>query len=177
MLPLPPPTRPHPRMQVLYILMNGTGVGFSVEPIFVEQLPTVAERFVQTSSTVMVEDSREGWARALREIIALLYTGHVSVCWCAALLAAGLGLQTDTAASSALRVPEQVLAACRCAPCFSQITSLLHQQLVRIDAQRFLKFQPLLFNSMCVCVCSSSNSTASTDCARRCPYPCPPPQN
>jgi hypothetical protein len=65
-------------LQVLYILMNGTGVGFSVEPIFVEQLPTVAERFVQTSSTVMVEDSREGWARALREIIALLYTGHVS---------------------------------------------------------------------------------------------------
>lgn len=59
--------------------MNGTGVGFSVEPIFVEQLPTVAERFVQTSSTVVVEDSREGWARALREIIALLYTGHVSV--------------------------------------------------------------------------------------------------
>lgn len=65
-------------LQVLYILMNGTGVGFSVEPIFVEQLPTVAERFVQTSSTVVVEDSREGWARALREIIALLYTGHVS---------------------------------------------------------------------------------------------------
>jgi hypothetical protein len=64
--------------QVLYILMNGTGVGFSVEPIFVDQLPTVAERFVQTSSTVVVEDSREGWARALREIIALLYTGHVS---------------------------------------------------------------------------------------------------
>lgn len=58
--------------------MNGTGVGFSVEPMFVEQLPTVAERFVQTSSTVVVEDSREGWARALREIIALLYTGHVS---------------------------------------------------------------------------------------------------
>lgn len=66
-------------MQVLYILMNGTGVGFSVEPIFVDQLPTVAERFVQTSSTVVVEDSREGWARALREIIALLYTGHVSL--------------------------------------------------------------------------------------------------
>jgi hypothetical protein len=44
----------------------------------VEQLPVVAERFVQTSSTVVVEDSREGWARALREIIALLYTGHVS---------------------------------------------------------------------------------------------------
>jgi len=68
----------HLVMQVLYILMNGTGVGFSVEPIFVDQLPTVAERFVQTSSTVVVEDSREGWARALREIIALLYTGHVS---------------------------------------------------------------------------------------------------
>jgi hypothetical protein len=57
--------------------MNGTGVGFSVEPQYVAQLPTVAERMVQTASTVVVEDSREGWARALREIIALLYTGHV----------------------------------------------------------------------------------------------------
>jgi hypothetical protein len=47
----------------------------------------VAERFVQTSSTVVVEDSREGWARALREIIALLYTGHVSGAWSAWLLA------------------------------------------------------------------------------------------
>lgn len=56
------------------------GVGFSVEPCCVEQLPKVAERLVQTSSTVVVEDSREGWARALREIIALLYTGHVSAC-------------------------------------------------------------------------------------------------
>lgn len=54
------------------------GVGFSVEPRCVEQLPVVAERFVQTSSTVVVDDSREGWARALREIIALLFTGHVS---------------------------------------------------------------------------------------------------
>lgn len=68
--------------------MNGTGVGFSVEPIFVEQLPTMAERFVQTSSTVVVEDSREGWARALREVIALLYTGHVSLRAC---FSSGLG--------------------------------------------------------------------------------------
>jgi ribonucleoside-triphosphate reductase len=59
--------------------MNGTGVGYSVEPRYVHQLPTVAERFVQTSSTIVVEDSREGWARALRELLALLYTGHVSV--------------------------------------------------------------------------------------------------
>ena len=44
------------------------------------QLPVVTERFVQTSSTVVVEDSREGWARALREIIALLYTGHGGCC-------------------------------------------------------------------------------------------------
>eukprot|EP00878_Enallax_costatus_P030821 GHUV01033617.1.p1 GENE.GHUV01033617.1~~GHUV01033617.1.p1 ORF type:complete len:623 (+),score=174.24 GHUV01033617.1:276-2144(+) len=72
-----PIDHPHAFDEVLYILMNGTGVGFSVEPRCVEQLPVVAERFVQTSSTVVVEDSREGWARALREIIALLYTGHV----------------------------------------------------------------------------------------------------
>lgn len=72
-----PIDHPHAFDEVLYILMNGTGVGFSVEPRCVAQLPVVAERFVQTSSTVVVEDSREGWARALREIIALLYTGHI----------------------------------------------------------------------------------------------------
>lgn len=65
---------------------RSAGVGFSVEPRCVAQLPVVAERFVQTSSTVVVEDSREGWARALREIIALLYTGHVSLLLAAAQL-------------------------------------------------------------------------------------------
>jgi ribonucleoside-diphosphate reductase alpha chain len=72
-----PIEHPHAFDEVLYILMNGTGVGFSVEPQCVQQLPVVAERFSQTSSTLVVEDSREGWARALRELIALLYSGQV----------------------------------------------------------------------------------------------------
>lgn len=54
------------------------GVGFSVEAQCVAKLPAVAERFMHSSSTVVVEDSREGWARALREVLALLWTGQVS---------------------------------------------------------------------------------------------------
>lgn len=69
----------HPQAfdEILFILMNGTGVGFSVEEQFVKQLPSVAERFVHSSTIVVVDDSREGWARAFREIVALLYTGQV----------------------------------------------------------------------------------------------------
>eukprot|EP00775_Hariotina_reticulata_P008318 gene8318-8503_t len=72
-----PINHPHSFDELLYILMNGTGVGFSVEPRCVEQLPVVADCFSQSSSTLVVEDSREGWARALRELIALLYTGQI----------------------------------------------------------------------------------------------------
>ncbi|GLC45817.1 hypothetical protein PLESTB_001152500 [Pleodorina starrii] len=63
--------------ETLFVLMNGTGVGFSVEAHQVEKLPTVAERFSNSSTMVVVEDSREGWARALREVLALLWTGQI----------------------------------------------------------------------------------------------------
>ncbi|PNW76339.1 hypothetical protein CHLRE_12g549427v5 [Chlamydomonas reinhardtii] len=63
--------------EALFVLMNGTGVGFSVEAHQVEQLPPVAEKFVNSSTLVVVEDSREGWARALREVLALLWTGQI----------------------------------------------------------------------------------------------------
>ncbi|KAG2438436.1 hypothetical protein HYH02_010891 [Chlamydomonas schloesseri] len=63
--------------EALFVLMNGTGVGFSVEAHQVEKLPPVAEKFVNSSTMVVVEDSREGWARALREVLALLWTGQI----------------------------------------------------------------------------------------------------
>ena len=63
--------------EILYILMNGTGVGFSVESRFTEQLPIVAEDFHSSDSVIAVSDSKLGWAKALKEIIHLLYSGQI----------------------------------------------------------------------------------------------------
>ncbi|MDC0012703.1 hypothetical protein OAE29_05525 [Octadecabacter sp.] len=64
--------------EVLYILMNGTGVGFSVERQYADKLPTVPDvEFDYIDSVVSVTDSKDGWARAYRDLIAYLYTGRV----------------------------------------------------------------------------------------------------
>jgi len=63
--------------EALYILMNGTGVGFSVETQHVDKLPLVAEEFHQTDTTIIVADSKLGWAKALKELVAMLYTGQI----------------------------------------------------------------------------------------------------
>ena len=63
--------------EVMYILMCGTGVGFSVERQFTNNLPVVAEEFHETDSVIRVKDSRIGWASAYRELISLLYSGRV----------------------------------------------------------------------------------------------------
>ena len=63
--------------EILYVLMNGTGVGFSVERQFISQLPVVAEEFFETETTVVVADSKLGWAKAFKEIIAMLYQGQI----------------------------------------------------------------------------------------------------
>lgn len=63
--------------EALYILMNGTGVGFSVETMHVNKLPSVAEEFHKTDTTIVVADSKLGWAKALKELVAMLYTGQV----------------------------------------------------------------------------------------------------
>lgn len=69
----------HPRAfdEVLYILTCGTGVGFSCETRYVNELPDVAETLHDTDSTIVVSDSRIGWASAYRELIAMLYAGKV----------------------------------------------------------------------------------------------------
>ena len=63
--------------EVMYILMCGTGVGFSVERQFINNLPVVAEEFHDTDTIIRVKDSRIGWASAYRELISLLYSGRV----------------------------------------------------------------------------------------------------
>jgi len=63
--------------EALYVLMNGTGVGFSVESQFISQLPAVAEEFFETETVIVVRDSKLGWAKAYRELIALLYSGQI----------------------------------------------------------------------------------------------------
>ena len=63
--------------ETLYILMNGTGVGFSVETQHVAKLPLVSEEFHDTDSTIIVADSKLGWAKALKELVAMLYTGQI----------------------------------------------------------------------------------------------------
>ena len=69
----------HPRAfdEIMYILMCGTGVGFSVEEKYVKELPTVADEQHKTDTTIVVADSRIGWASALRELLSLLYSGKV----------------------------------------------------------------------------------------------------
>jgi ribonucleoside-triphosphate reductase len=63
--------------ECMYVLMCGTGVGFSVEREVVDKLPIVNEHFNDSSTVIKVGDSRPGWARGLRELIAMLYAGQV----------------------------------------------------------------------------------------------------
>ena len=59
----------------LYVLLCGTGVGFSVERQYIAKLPEVADAFYDTDTTIVVRDSKIGWASALRELVSLLYQG------------------------------------------------------------------------------------------------------
>lgn len=63
--------------EAMFILMNGTGLGFSVERQYVQKLPTVAAEFSKSDTIITVADSKQGWATALRELIGLLYTGLI----------------------------------------------------------------------------------------------------
>ena len=69
----------HPRAfdELMYVLMCGTGVGFSVERNFITHLPVVNEGMFHTDTTIVVADSKMGWASAYRELIAMLYAGKI----------------------------------------------------------------------------------------------------
>lgn len=63
--------------EILYVLMCGTGVGFSVERQSINELPIVAEEFHESTTLITVKDSKIGWASAFRELISLLYAGQI----------------------------------------------------------------------------------------------------
>jgi len=63
--------------EAMYILMCGTGVGFSVERENVDKLPIISENMQESDVVIKVEDSKAGWAKAYRELVALLYSGMI----------------------------------------------------------------------------------------------------
>ena len=63
--------------EILYVLMNGTGVGFSVERQYISQLPVIAEDFNPSDTVIVVADSKLGWARAFKELLGMLYIGQI----------------------------------------------------------------------------------------------------
>ena len=63
--------------EILYVLMNGTGVGFSVERQYITQLPIVAEEFHPSDTVITVADSKLGWAKAYKEFLGLLWIGQI----------------------------------------------------------------------------------------------------
>lgn len=63
--------------EIMFVLMNGTGVGYSVERQSISKLPEVAETFHDTDTVIRVADSKQGWASALRQLISLLYSGQI----------------------------------------------------------------------------------------------------
>jgi len=70
-------SRVHAFDEILYVLMNGTGVGFSVERQHVNQLPHVADEFHHTETTISIADSKLGWAKGLKELVGMLYIGQI----------------------------------------------------------------------------------------------------
>ena len=80
--------------EILYVLMNGTGVGFSVERQFVSELPLVAEEFHETDTVIVVSDSKMGWAKAFKELVGLLYIGQIPKWDMSKVRAAGAPLKT-----------------------------------------------------------------------------------
>jgi ribonucleoside-diphosphate reductase alpha chain len=75
--------------ECMFILMCGTGVGFSVERENVDKMPTVSDNFHQTDTVIKVGDSKPGWAKAYRELVALLYAGQIPQIDMSAVRAAG----------------------------------------------------------------------------------------
>ena len=80
--------------EAMYILLCGTGVGFSVEQKYVNKLPEIPCQLFDSNTLVVVKDSKEGWAKALRQVIALLYAGEIPKWDVSAVRPAGTRLKT-----------------------------------------------------------------------------------
>jgi ribonucleoside-diphosphate reductase alpha chain len=86
----------HPRAfdEAMFILLCGTGVGFSVERQAIQKLPTVPEELTSGEDMIVVQDSKEGWAKGLRKLISLLYTGDIPTWDLSKIRPAGARLKT-----------------------------------------------------------------------------------
>ncbi len=86
----------HPRAfdELMFILLCGTGVGYSVERQYTNKLPEVSEEFHATESVIQVSDSKIGWATAFRELVSLLYSGQIPKWDVSKVRAAGAPLKT-----------------------------------------------------------------------------------
>jgi len=86
----------HPKAfdEMMYVLMCGTGVGFSVERQYITKLPEVAEEFHETDTIIHVADSKIGWAKAYRELVSLLYSGQLPKWDASGVRPAGSALKT-----------------------------------------------------------------------------------
>ena len=80
--------------EAMFILLCGTGVGFSVEAKYISNLPEVPEKLYESEHTINVHDSKEGWAKALRLLIAHLYAGEIPKWDVSKVRAAGARLKT-----------------------------------------------------------------------------------
>lgn len=86
--------------EILYVLMCGVGAGFSVERQHVNKLPSIPDQFHDTDTNILVADSKIGWAKALRELIGLLYQGQVPTWDVSRVRPAGAPLKTFGGRSS-----------------------------------------------------------------------------
>ena len=86
--------------ETMYILMCGTGVGFSVEYKYINKLPAVPESLEKSTTVITVEDSKQGWAKAYRELLALLWSGQIPAVDVTKLRPAGARLKTMGGRSS-----------------------------------------------------------------------------
>jgi ribonucleoside-diphosphate reductase alpha chain len=86
--------------ETMYILMCGTGVGFSVEYKYINKLPAVPESLEKSTTIITVEDSKQGWAKAYRELLALLWSGQIPAIDVSKVRPAGARLKTMGGRSS-----------------------------------------------------------------------------
>jgi len=86
--------------ETMYVLMCGTGVGFSVEYKYINKLPSVPEKLEKSDTVIVVEDSKQGWAKSYRELLALLWTGHIPAIDVSKVRPAGARLKTMGGRSS-----------------------------------------------------------------------------
>jgi len=86
--------------ETMYILMCGTGVGFSVEYKYINKLPPVPELLEKSTTVITVEDSKQGWAKAYRELLALLWSGQIPAIDVSKVRPAGARLKTMGGRSS-----------------------------------------------------------------------------